>query len=201
LRNVETGSELSKLMEISYLELEKLRELARNLKKDCEFDGLHGLGGMELSRKEMWALFLLTESGEVLDMLAEKNGTIKKAVEKLVYVSAEEKTRYEFEQRQKAIKDYHSDMDDARQEGIKIGEVRGEAIGEAIGEARGEIIGEARGNLKGKKNTVVKLLTKKLGGVPLELNEKIDKASEEKVDAIAENIFDVNSIEDVEKLL
>jgi predicted transposase/invertase (TIGR01784 family) len=74
----------------------------------------------------MWAMFLLTESGEVLDMLVEKNDTIKKAVEKLVFVSSEEKTRYEFEQRQKAILDYNSDMDDARQEGVEIGEARGE---------------------------------------------------------------------------
>ncbi len=131
---------------------------------------------MELSRKEMWALFLLTESGEVLDMLTEKNGTIQNAVEKLVF---------EYEQMQKSIIDFYSDMSNARRQCFEVG----------------EILGEVRGNLKGKKNIVVKLLTKKLGGVPLELSEKIDKASEEKFDTIAENIFDVNSVEDVEKLL
>ncbi len=70
----------------------------------------------------MWVVFLSTQSEEVFEMLAKENEAINNAVKKLVYVSAEEKLRYEYEQRQKAIKDYYCDIEDARDEGMKIGE-------------------------------------------------------------------------------
>ncbi len=50
-------------------------------------------------------------------MLAKENEVLNKAVNKLMFVSAEEKLRYEYEQRQKAIKDYYCDIQDAREEG------------------------------------------------------------------------------------
>ena len=42
-------------------------------------------------------------------------------------LSADERKRLEYEARQKAILDYNSQMSSAREEGIQIGEKRGEA--------------------------------------------------------------------------
>ena len=57
-----------------------------------------------------WMRFLSAEAYEVLQKL-----------------SADERKRLEYEARQKAILDYNSQMSSAREEGIQIGEKRGEA--------------------------------------------------------------------------
>ena len=57
-----------------------------------------------------WMRFLSAEAYEVLQKL-----------------SADERKRLEYEARQKAILDYNSQMSSAREDGIQIGEKRGEA--------------------------------------------------------------------------
>jgi len=52
-------------------------------------------------------------------MVAEKNTEIRKAVDTLYDLSADEKVRAEYEMRQKAWRDYHSTIEDAKQEGIE----------------------------------------------------------------------------------
>jgi len=52
-------------------------------------------------------------------MVAEKNTEIRKAVDTLYELSADEKVRTEYEMRQKAWRDRASAIDDAKQEGIE----------------------------------------------------------------------------------
>ena len=66
--------------------------------------------------------------------MAEKDPYIEKAYEELERMSADEKKRLEYEAREKALRDYNSQMSSARR--------RGEAIGKEIGKEMGIKLGE-----------------------------------------------------------
>ena len=67
------------------------------------------------------------ESREDFEKIAGEDIYINEAYEVLQKLSADERKRLEYEARQKAILDYNSQMSSAREEGIQIGEKRGEA--------------------------------------------------------------------------
>lgn len=75
--------------------------------------------------------FLSAESREDFEKMAGEDTYINEAYEVLQKLSADERKRLEYEARQKAILDYNSQMSSAkeegREEGIQIGEKRGEA--------------------------------------------------------------------------
>ena len=58
--------------------------------------------------------------------MAGEDNYINEAYEVLQKLSADERKRLEYEARQKAIMDYDSQMSSSREEGIRIGEERGE---------------------------------------------------------------------------
>lgn len=65
----------------------------------------------------------------------------------------------------------------------------------------GKIEGKIEGKLEALKNKALKLLTKKLGDTPSTLEEKILACNDiEKLDNILDNIFDITSFEEVEKI-
>jgi len=66
-----------------------------------------------------WLQFLRSKQKEEFEMVAEKNTEIRRAVDTLYELSADEKVRAEYEMRQKAWRDRESAIDDARQEGIE----------------------------------------------------------------------------------
>ena len=66
--------------------------------------------------------------------MAEKDPYIEKAYEELERMSADEKKRLEYEAREKAIRDYNSQMSSARRRGEAIGKEIGEKIGIKLGE-------------------------------------------------------------------
>lgn len=75
--------------------------------------------------KEMWSLFIATSDEEVIDMLTNENEDIKKAVDKLEYVSADRNERYRIAQIEKARIDHLAEMaanrDDGYSEGLEVG--------------------------------------------------------------------------------
>lgn len=83
-----------------------------------------------------WMRFLSAESKEDFEKMAGEDTYINEAYEVLQKLSADERKRLEYEARQKAILDYNSQMSSAREEGIQIGEKRGEARGIKKGENR-----------------------------------------------------------------
>lgn len=101
-RNTNTNSELTDIVEIDYLELKKVPK---------EYH----------SKKDMWATLLSTESEEVLELLAENDKEMSKVVEKLRYVSADDVTRFEYDQRHKAEMDHYARLKRNRDEGIEEG--------------------------------------------------------------------------------
>lgn len=62
--------------------------------------------------------------------------------------------------------------------------------------------GKLEGETKSLRNKAIKLLTKKLGNIPKNLEERIVTCTDiEKLDSISDNIFDINSFDEVEKIL
>lgn len=69
--------------------------------------------------------------------MAKTNEYIGEAYNALLELSADEKRRLEYEAREKALKDYNSQMESAFKRGEEQGERRGERRGEERGEIRG----------------------------------------------------------------
>jgi predicted transposase/invertase (TIGR01784 family) len=68
-----------------------------------------------------WAKFIDAETQEELDMLAERNPQVGRAVVKLRELSADERARDMFERREKGRRDVAAFADKARQEGVAEG--------------------------------------------------------------------------------
>ena len=65
----------------------------------------------------------------------------------------------------------------------------------------GMVRGESIGIEKGKLNTLKELLQIKLGNLSSNLEEQLTKASFDKLEALTVNIFNINSEEDVLKII
>ena len=109
----------------------------------------------------------------------------------------------------------HSDLkktrvyQEAMQEGVQIGEQRGLQIGEQkglqigeqkglqIGEQRGLQIGEQKGLLKGQTAMLLRQLTRKFGKVNPRVKSRISKLSALQLENLAEVIFDLETVADL----
>ena len=94
-------------------------------------------------------LFLSAETEEVLDMLVSESPVFEKAVNKLLYVSADEELRYAIDMREKAELDYNSGMITSYRKGIAEGKAEGIAEGKAEGKVEGIAEGVAKGLAEG----------------------------------------------------
>lgn len=127
-RDDESGELYNDKMEIQILELRKLPEEVRTGEDIVD-----------------WMRFLKGKSREEFERMAETNVYFGEAYEALQRLSADDRRRLEYEERDKALKDYNTQMSSALRQGQKIGEERGRKIGEEIGEKRGREIGENAG--------------------------------------------------------
>jgi predicted transposase/invertase (TIGR01784 family) len=109
LRDSETGSEFTDLIEVNTLELAKLPPSE---------------DGTTLWR---WMKFLSAQNKEDLDMIAEASPQIKKAVVRLMELSNDERTRMLYESRQKMEWDIASRERAAKAEGRAEGKAEGKA--------------------------------------------------------------------------
>ena len=105
--DVETGELYTDLMELHVLELKKLPP------EDQNENGVI-----------RWMRFLGGKNRKEFEDMAEKDEYIKEAYEDLKKLSLDEQKRLEYEVRQKAIRDYNSQMKSAERRGEKRGEKR-----------------------------------------------------------------------------
>lgn len=105
--DVETGEVYTDLMEIYVLELGKLPP------EDKNESGII-----------RWMRFLGGKSREDFAKMAEKDPYIKEAYKVLENISADDEKRIEYEAREKAIKDYNTQMLSAERRGVQRGEKR-----------------------------------------------------------------------------
>lgn len=118
--DMETGGLYSDLMEIKILELKKLR-------KDVpEHGSVYG-----------WMKFFSGKNRKEFDDMAQTDEYIGEACEELKKLSADERKRLEYEAREKALRDYNSQ--------VKSYYDRGHAAGQELGRAEGRAVGHAEG--------------------------------------------------------
>ena len=106
--DAKTGEVYSDLMEMHMLELSKLPP------EDKNEEGII-----------LWMRFLGGKCEEDFKRMAEKDKYIGEAYEELKHISADEEKRREYEQREKNIRDYNSQMKSATRRGREIGFKRG----------------------------------------------------------------------------
>ena len=92
----------------------ELRKIPRELQKESE--------------TFQWMKFFGSKSREELETMAKTNVYLDESYVKLVELSADEKARLQYEAREKALRDYNSQMHSA--------EARGRKLGEEIGQKR-----------------------------------------------------------------
>ena len=99
----------------------------------------------KLTKLGTWAAYFSNCDEKEMEVLA-MNNTVMKDVEKAEHAfTSDEAMRYQYMLREKAIRDYYSGLDEAKQEGIAIGEKRGEERGHKLGIAEGKELGIAEG--------------------------------------------------------
>ncbi len=121
-RDEETGELYTDLFELKILELSKLPKLSGETK-----------GDEEVMR---WMWFFNGKKKEEFADMAKGDEYLGEAYRTLLKLSADEEKRLEYEAREKALRDYNSQMQSARKQGEKIGQKRGEEIGRKRGEER-----------------------------------------------------------------
>lgn len=115
-RDDKTGEVYTDLMEIQILELKKLSK---------EVKSSEGVLA--------WMKFFSGKTKKEFEDMAKTNEYIGEAYHTLQKLSADEKKRLEYEAREKALRDYNSQMESAFKKGEEQGEERGEKRGEMRG--------------------------------------------------------------------
>ncbi len=110
--DIDTNAQLTDCLELNFVELKKIPQHLV-----CQ-DG-----------RLMWAKFLNADNEEDLEMLSETNNMMNTAVKKLQIVSADEKLRYIYDMREKAINDEFDRLETAKIQSLEAGRAEGEAIG------------------------------------------------------------------------
>lgn len=109
----------SDLLELQFLELKKLPEEAQSEKGIIR-----------------WMRFLHGKTRKEFEKMAGTDEYMEEAYQTLIHLSADEKKRLEYEVREKALRDYNSQMKSAKQEGraegIALGRTQGFAEGKAV---------------------------------------------------------------------
>ncbi len=91
-----------------------------------------------------WMRFFSSKSKEEFQNMAKTNEYLDEAYNTLLNLSADEKKRLEYEAREKALKDYNTQISSAEKRGLKAGEEMGRKAGVEIGKKLGEQEGERR---------------------------------------------------------
>ena len=97
----------------------------------------------------------------------------------------------------------YSDLKQTRvyQEAREEGEQRGEQRGLKLGEQKGLKLGEQRGLVKGQATMLVRMLSRKFGQITPSLRGKVNKLSAKQLENLAEAVFDLETIADLNNWL
>ena len=165
-------------LEIHYLELSKLPD-----KQNAE----------DLTPLEQWLYFLRDAADEqkqkFIREIRKKKGEINMAGDVLERISQDRKAREAYYQRRKWYLDKVSSekylLSKGREEGREVGKEEGIKEGKEAGIAE----------------TILRLLSKKLGEVPEKYASKLMAQDKQTLERIADSIFDIESIKDLDKFL
>ena len=118
---------------------------------------------------------------ELLDRLAKEDPAIGKAKRVLEQMASNPRERELYELRRKAILDRNSALYEAKMEGKEEGIAEGKAEGQA--------------------SILLRLLKKKFGYLPVEMENRVMSMPVEKLQELVEAIFDLETIDDVNSFI
>lgn len=186
--NIKSKNELTDIKEIHFIELPKF------IKKSPED---------LVTRFEVWLYALKYGENYVYDIdnipnkLKQEEGVVM-ALNEMLKASRDDDIRELIEVKEKSRHDEATKLHNAKMSGIAEGEKIGIVKGEQIGIVKGEQIGI----FKAKKELVITLLTKKFGSLPENTLNNINKTNNiDLFQKIVDNIFDINSIDEVNHIL
>ena len=120
--------------------------------------------------------------------MAEQNEYIKEAYECLEKMSADERKRREYEERQKILWDHNSFMKSAKIIGIREGREEGRKEGREEGRKEGREEGRKEGRKEGYREALVSIVIKKL---------QKGMSAEEIADFLEEDVLTIQRIYDI----
>ncbi len=164
---------LSDIVEIHFIELKKFEKS----KKDYN------------NKLHRWLSFLINPEGKEIDIMKKEDTEIKEAMDVLYNISGDKELIQLAEMRDKAIRDEKSRLQGARDEGREEGK------------KEGKIEGIKQGARDALAKSTIKLLRKKFKDIPENIIESILKLSLEKIEKINEDLFDIESIEELKKYI
>ena len=144
----------------------------------------------KLTKLGTWAAYFSNCDEKEMEVLA-MNNTVMKDVEKAEHAfTSDEAMRYKYMLREKAIRDYYSGLDEAKQEGIAIGEKRGEERGHKLGIAEGKELGLAQGREQGlvqgaQQEKIANIIGMLREGIDISIIAKITSCSVTEIQRIA----------------
>lgn len=115
LRDDKTGKLYTDKMELQILELKKLPKVSKT--KDAVIS---------------WMRFFSGKTREEFEAMAKTSEYLDEAYQALLHLSEDDKKRLEYEAREKALKDYNTQMRSAEKRGIEIGSLRVNRLVQAL---------------------------------------------------------------------
>lgn len=106
-------------------------------------------------------------------MIAKSDASIDKAYQRLKNISADEQKRLEYEARQKAIRDYNSQMWSNWEDGHEAGLSEGLELGKEIGKERGTV--ETLQELEISREEAIKKVMQKFSYTEAEAQQCVEK--------------------------
>ena len=122
-----------------------------------------------------WMRFFSSKSKEEFQNMAKTNEYFDEAYNTLLNLSADEKKRLEYEAREKALKDYNTQISSAEKRGLKAGEEIGRKAGEEIGIRKGKELGKELGVQEARQVFKLYMQGKSLEEIAGLCNISIDK--------------------------
>ncbi|MDD2482340.1 MAG: Rpn family recombination-promoting nuclease/putative transposase [Lutispora sp.] len=135
----------------------------------------------EMEAIELWLSFIKKAGKEEIGKLIKRKEELSIAMEMLKKISADEELREKYASQEKARLDAISS--------IKFAEMKGMEKG------------IEKGIERGSAELLIRLLGKKFGVLPSSLEKKIQNAALPVLDLLAENIFEINSVEEAVELI
>ena len=118
------------------------------------------------------------------------NTAMKDAAKAENTFTSDETMRYKYMLREKAIRDYYSGLDDARQEGVKQGLAQGREEGLAQGREQGLAQGREQGLAQGaQQEKIANILGMLREGIDISVIAKITSCSVAEIQQIANKQF------------
>ncbi len=148
----------------------------------------------KLTKLGTWAAYFSNCDEKEMEVLTMNNTVMKDVAKAENAFTSDEKMRYKYMLREKAIRDYYSGLDDARQEGVKQGLEQGLAQGREEGLAQGREQGLAQGREQGvaqgaQQEKIANILGMLREGIDISVIAKITSCSVAEIQQIANKQF------------